>query len=47
MNLRALFALTLDQLKKFRDDQRSLVDKVEEMKVALDKDLSCVQDGTK
>lgn len=40
MSIKQLFQLTLEQLKKFKEDQVDLNKKIEEMKLAMDKDLS-------
>ena len=40
MGIIQLFQLTLEQLRKFKEDHRDLNKKMEEMKAAMDKDLS-------
>ena len=40
MGIIQLFQLTLEQLKKFKEDHKDLNKKMEEMKAAMDKDLS-------
>ena len=40
MGLKQLFQLTLEQLKRFKEDHQDLNKRIEEMKTAMDKDLS-------
>ena len=40
IGIKQLFQLTLEQLKKFKEDHIDLNKKIEEMKKAMDKDLS-------
>ena len=40
VGLKQLFQLTLEQLKKFKEDHKDLNKRIEEMKTAMDKDLS-------
>ena len=40
LGIKQLFQLTLEQLKKFKEDHIDLNKKIEEMKKAMDKDLS-------
>ena len=40
LGITQLFQLTLEQLKKFKEDHKDLNKKIEEMKAAMDKDLS-------
>ena len=40
LGIKQIFQLTLAQLKKFKENQESLTSQIEEMKKAMDKDLS-------
>ena len=40
INITTLFKMTLMQLKKFKEDHQDMTKQIEEMKMAMDKDLS-------
>ena len=40
LNIATLFKMTLLQLKKFKQDHQDMTKQIEEMKKAMDKDLS-------
>ena len=40
LNITTLFRMTLVQLKKFKEDHQDMTKQIEEMKRAMDKDLS-------